>query len=184
MNTTDIDPTAPPAEKRCTSHVFTTKPPSRALLYPGSTLLLSGTFQDPPAILFDAIYATTILHHFGTQSLRDLITVVWKDTTYPDGVSTSTQADHKKIIAERSTAVEHKLKQGKERDGRHERRRDGDHEGCNQPDLYDMLMILPYCLIPPNELQAMSREAKEKAEAAEQRRVQEKIDAWRQSTAI
>ena len=84
MNTTDIDPTAPPAEKRCTSHVFTTKPPIRALLFPGSTLSLSGTPRDPPAILFDAIYATTILHHFGTQSLRDLITIVWKDATYPD----------------------------------------------------------------------------------------------------
>ena len=41
-----------------------------------------------------------------------------------------------------------------------------------------MLMILPYILVPRNELKMMLREAKEKAEAAEQRRVQEKVGTW------
>lgn len=42
-----------------------------------------------------------------------------------------------------------------------------------------MLMILPYILIPPENLQTMFRQAEEKAEAAEQRRVEEKVDTWR-----
>lgn len=46
------------------------------------------------------------------------------------------------------------------------------------PDISDMLMVLPYILVPPNELQAMFRAAREKAEAAEQSRVHEKVDAW------
>jgi hypothetical protein len=46
------------------------------------------------------------------------------------------------------------------------------------PDVFDMLLILPYAMVPPKELQTVLRKAKEKAEAAEQRREQEKVDAW------
>ena len=49
------------------------------------------------------------------------------------------------------------------------------YEVSRGPDNLDMLMILPYILVPPNELKTMLREIKEKAEAAEQRRVQEKV---------
>lgn len=176
MNTTDIDPTAPPGEKRCTSHVFRTDASFRAFLSAGVSLSLSNTLQDPPAILFDAIYASTVLHHFGTQSLKDLVTTIWKDTFYPGGVMTTTQADYKEVTAGQAAALENKQKHDQERDTR--------HEGRHEPDTYDMLMILPYCMIPPNELQEMLREAKEKAEAVERRCVQEKVDVWKQGTAV
>ncbi len=41
-----------------------------------------------------------------------------------------------------------------------------------------MLMTLPYIMVSPNELEMMFRVAKEKAEVAERRRVQEKVDTW------
>lgn len=41
----------------------------------------------------------------------------------------------------------------------------------SEPDTFHMLTILPYILVPLNELQATMREAREKAAAAEQRRV-------------
>ena len=49
------------------------------------------------------------------------------------------------------------------------------YEASRGPDNLDML--LPYILVPPNELKTMLREIKEKAAAAaaEQRRVQEKV---------
>jgi hypothetical protein len=51
------------------------------------------------------------------------------------------------------------------------------YEAHHGPDTFDMLMTLPYIMVPRNELQAMLRGAKEKAEAEEQRRVQEKVNA-------
>ncbi len=39
-----------------------------------------------------------------------------------------------------------------------------------------MLMILPFIMVLPNELQATIREVREKAELAEQRRVCEKVE--------
>jgi hypothetical protein len=48
------------------------------------------------------------------------------------------------------------------------------------PDIFDKLMMLPYILVPPDEQRAMFREAKERAEAAEQKRVLGKVETWLQ----
>jgi hypothetical protein len=86
MSTTDIDPSAPPTEKRCTTHLFLSSteltPFLKAALNPGSQLQVFNTSQYPPAILFDATYASAILYHFGTQALKDHITKTWKDIAY------------------------------------------------------------------------------------------------------
>ncbi|KAF8954832.1 hypothetical protein BDZ97DRAFT_1942203 [Flammula alnicola] len=178
MNTNDIDPTAPPREKRCTSHVFgddESLPISS--LCPGFRIRIHDTPAYPPAILFDAVYACAVLHHFGTQSLKDSVTATWKDTFYPGGVVTVAQAEYKGITDERATIAERKQNQDLERDTRHETR--------HRPDTFDMLLTLPYAMVPRDELQAVLKEAKEKAEAAEQKHVQEKVDAWmRQITAV
>ena len=47
------------------------------------------------------------------------------------------------------------------------------YEASHGPDNLDML--LPYILVPLNELKRILRESKEKAEAAEQRHIQEKV---------
>ena len=52
------------------------------------------------------------------------------------------------------------------------------YEACHGPDNLDMLMILPYIMVPRNEVGMVFREAEEKAEVAEQRRVEEKVDTW------
>jgi hypothetical protein len=51
-------------------------------------------------------------------------------------------------------------------------------EARSTPDTFDMLMALPYIMVPRNELQATLRESEAKAEAAEQRRVHDKVDTW------
>ena len=87
-------------------------------------------------------------------------------------------AGHGAITDARALAAEKSQNQAQERRARHQAR------GA-VPDTFDMLMTLPYSMVPRNELQAVLREAKEKGEAAEQKRVQEKVDAWmRQVTAI
>ncbi len=52
------------------------------------------------------------------------------------------------------------------------------YEARHGPDNLDMLMILPYIMVPRNEVKKVYREAEEKAEAAERSRVQEKVDTW------
>lgn len=42
----------------------------------------------------------------------------------------------------------------------------------------DIFMAVSYILVPPNDLQSIVREAKEEAQEAERRRVQEKVEAW------
>jgi hypothetical protein len=169
MNTNDIYPTAPQGEKRCTSHVFMTEPELRALLYAGNLLSLSDTPQDPPAILFDLVYAITVLHNFGTESLKDLISTVWSGIIYPGGV-----------MSGRAAAKESRQKHRQEPDRRHE-------SPSRRPDAYDLIMTIPYCLVPPNEVQAILNEAKEREEAeqrSDQRHVMEKVEMWRRGTAV
>ena len=174
MNTADIDPISPPTERRYTTHLFRLDrpvflggvgaPPS------GSPLRFSDTPEWPTPILFDAVYAGAILHHFGTHMLKDEVVATWQETFYPGGVMTMAPADYKVITDERAATVERTQNQTQDRKARHEAR--------GSPDTFDMLMTLPYIMVPRNKLQAMLREAMAKAEATEQRRVQEKVDTW------
>src|SRR5579863_8306326 len=172
MNMSDIKSTTPPAEKRCTAHLFWDDKLSlgRDSLPLGSPLQISDSPLWPPAILFDAIYAATVLHHFGTQTLKDEVAASWKHAFDPGGVMTTAQVDYNAITDETAAAAERKLNRAQARKARH----DEAHSG---PDTFDMLMTLPYIMVPRDELHVL-REAKEKAEVREQRRVHEKVDTW------
>ena len=177
MNTSDIDVTAPPAEKRCTAHLF--EPDKRyylgrETLPPGPPLRISDNpLSWPPAVLFDAVYAGAVLEHFGTETLKDEVARTWNNIFYPGGVVTAVHADHKATLDKRAASAAKTQKDNQNRTARREAR-----SGPSGPDTFDMLMTLPYIMVPPNELQAMLREAEEKAEAMEQRRVHEKVDTW------
>jgi hypothetical protein len=110
MNTAAIDPTAPPTERRYTTHLFRLDrpvflgglgaPPS------GSPLTFSDTPEWPTPILFDAVYAGAILHHFGTQMLKDEVGATWKETFYPHGIMITALADCKVITDDRAATAE------------------------------------------------------------------------------
>jgi len=179
MTTTDIDPAAPSEERRYVAHLFTPDVPynlGNPNLLSGSPLRVPNTTDLwPPDILFDIVYAGAILKHFSTDSLKDELSKGWKDTFYPGGVMTARQADYKAITDDRAAAKERSEKQAQERNVRHEA-----HRG---PDLLDMLMILPYVKVPRSQLEAVYSEAREKREAMEQKRVQEKVDTWAKQVA-
>jgi hypothetical protein len=82
---------------------------------------------------------------------------------------TAAHAARKAITDERAAATKRTESEAQERQR---------CEARHVPDTLDILMTLPYILVPPNELQAMLRAAKEKAEAAEQRQERDKVDAW------
>lgn len=173
MNTTDIDPAALSTEKRCTSHLFLHGEPVPEALFSGSPLRISDTPEYPPATLFDAVYAGAVLHHFGTQTLKDEVIGTWKDTFDPGGAMTAANVEQAEMNDGRAVTKEKKHRRDQDRATRREAR--------NVPDTFDMLMALPYIMVPKNELQAMLKEAEEKAEAAEQERVRDKFIAWSRS---
>jgi len=53
------------------------------------------------------------------------------------------------------------------------------YEAHHEPDTLDMLLALPYVLVPPAKLRAVE----EKAVAEEQRRLRDKVDAWNRKVA-
>ncbi|KDR76447.1 hypothetical protein GALMADRAFT_446224 [Galerina marginata CBS 339.88] len=165
MDTSDLDPRAPPGEERCTAHLFDPNYPECLVMRPsGSPIRISNSPNWPPAILFDGVYAGAVLHHFGTQALKTVLTETWMDTFYPNGVLDQAQAELKK------------QKQVQECQAHYERRA--------VPDTFDMLMMLPYVLTEPNKLRATLREAKEKAAAEEQKHIQEKVDTWQRQVSL
>lgn len=160
MNTTDIDPTALPEEQRCTAHLFEDDTFLDVLngVVSGTPLRISDTDEWPPAILFDAVYACAVLHHFGTKAIKDEVAARWVQTFYPDGV----------------TCAERKQKRDQQRQQR--------HDAPAGPDALDLLMDLPYILVSPEARWAMWRAEEEKAEAAKQRQVQEKVETRKRGT--
>jgi hypothetical protein len=119
MNTADIDPTALPNEMRCTAHLFD---PDESFWLPlahsGSPLRISHTPHWPPGILFDAVYAGAVLHHFSTDALKAVLTSSWKNIFYPDGVMTA-EADKQVIEDERAATEKRTNIQAEEREERH-----------------------------------------------------------------
>ena len=173
MDTSDIDPTAPPGETRCTAHLFQSDKPSALgdkTLPNGSPLRISeDSMLWPPAMLFDAVYAAAVLDHFGAQAMKDEVAEAWKNIFYLGGIITAAHAEYKVNTDERVVSAE-RAQRAQDRRAQHEAR--------SGPDAFDMLMTLPYIMVPRDELQSMLREAEEKVEEMERIRVHEKVDTW------
>jgi len=161
MTTADVDPTLLGTEKRCVAHVFE---PQRDFL-PGTSIPLGSLVQIsdtplwPPAILLDAVYAGALLHHFGTQELKDTVTSTWGEIFNPGGIMTTDEREEM-IRLQAQNRTSHR------------------EEASSGPDTLDMLMALPYIMVPQDTLQGMLKENEEKAKAIEQRRVDEKVNLW------
>jgi len=164
MTTADVDPTSPPTKRKCITHASR---PGRLLL-PGTTstplgspVRISDTPQSPPAVLFDAVYAGALLHHFGTQELKDTLVTTWGDVFNSGGVMTADeQEERKQLRAQIRTA-----------------RREA-AEASSRPDTLDMLMTLPYIMVPKDKRRNILRQIEENAKAEERRRLNEKVDMW------
>lgn len=162
MTTADVDTTSLGTEKRCVAYVFE---PQRDFL-PGTSIPLGSSVQIsdtqwPPAILLDAVYASALLHHFGTQELKDTVTSSWGEIFNPGGIMTTDEREEMIRL------------QAQNRTSHHEAA-----EASRGPDTLDMLMALPYIMVPRETLQGMLKENEEKAKAIEQRRVDVKVNLW------
>ncbi|KAK2462865.1 hypothetical protein APHAL10511_005063 [Amanita phalloides] len=174
MDTTDIEPDALPTEKRCTTHLFDLSEALPPFLTSGDPLRISNTTnQWPPDIIFDGVYAGVVLKHFAPQELKNLITRNWGDTFYPKGVTAVAKATDEAIKG-KCDMDDKTEKQAEECTYK----KCNDKHNRQELDYTDMVMMMPYILVPPDELKDVFREAEEERAEMEQKHVDEKVMAW------
>ena len=148
-----------PATTRCTVHVFEDScvlaaTPDRVFVESGSTLRIAD--EDwPPAVLFDAGYAALVLKTFGVKASVDMTKNVWgRRLTFDLELGTATER-------ERMKQEEEKIRRKKSRPLE------------AKPDFFDLVLMVPYMGVPPEQLDDMW-EAKRKRQ---EEHVQEKSEA-------
>ena len=171
MNTADVDPSAQPEEKRYTVHLLDPSRTSMLLgVSPGTPLRTSNADSWPPAILFDAVYASAVLHHFGTQELKDEVSTNWMSTFYPEEIRNRDQVGHKEITKETEKQAQ-------------ERQYFSHCSGHFGQSLSSAIYVGSTGEAPGYvESSRGLKEAEEEAHAAERRSLEEKIEPWKKRT--
>ncbi|KAH8980748.1 hypothetical protein EDB86DRAFT_3087628 [Lactarius hatsudake] len=177
IDSANVDDTAPPEQKRYTAHIMQNGDtvPSDCVLGSSFRIAENVHAQFPPDILFDAVYASFMVHQFGTEAMKDSARK-WEDTFYSKGPMTQREAAHRAILDECASAKEKTKKQALDRDECRENRKR--LKSGQARDLIDMLLAIPYILVLPDEHLEMMRQAREELEAVEQRCVQKKVEEW------
>ena len=157
--TTDVDPNADRAQVRFTSHLFrqdlelAAGPSGSAVRVPSDVSIW------PPAALFDAVYASAVVRHFGFALTE--ISEKWGDVFYPD------PADADKEDSSRRS-----------RQRRYEKR--GIHDAI---DPHDVVMMYRFQAMEPEKVRAYLKGCEELAAAGERKGLEEKVNSWRESLA-
>ncbi|KAI9460008.1 hypothetical protein HD554DRAFT_2176781 [Boletus coccyginus] len=135
MTTADVNPTAPPIEKRCIAHLFA--PEKRrafgdSAVRSGHLVQMPDTADEwPPNILFDAVYANAVLRHFSLQRMRDTLKR-WRSTFYCQA-----------IVDEQTTKRRNEQNQAREQRAARRTNR-ASRAGDDDIDYYDCLLMMPY----------------------------------------
>ncbi len=126
--------------------------------------------QWPPQILFDLVYASAVLVHFGTPQLREQFSLNgFKDQLYPQRVA-PTRAEYLASIEKRA---QDELQTKMNRDERVTKRENRDL------DAYDMITFLPYINLGAEKMLTMFKETEDRADAAERAASTKKVEQWR-----
>ena len=176
MDTTDIDSNADKAQERFTSHLFD-RSLERVLPSSGSAVRVPFDMSDwPPAELFDAVYASAVLHHFGFQVTH--ISEKW-DVFYPGVLLKACdrrrhdQADADKENSKRRTADR------RQRYGRH----DGRRRNRDAIDPYELVLMYRCQAMEPEKARAYLKGCEEMVAERERKGLEEKVNSWRESLA-
>ena len=175
MDTTDVDSNADRAQERFTSHLFDlafepgTGPSGSAVRVPSDMSVW------PPAALFDAVYASAVVYHFGC-TLTEILEK-WGDVFYPDQTDAG-HIDDKRRRDQADADEENPSGQKAARRRRHERR--GIHDAV---DPHDVVMMYRFLAMEPEKVRAYVEGCEEMAAAGERKGLEEKVNSWRQSLA-
>ena len=177
MTTTDVDPNARTAdEERFTNHIFDLSVHPVGL--PGQAIRLPANdaerFKWPPSSLFDAMYASAVIHHFGDIPAK--LFKKWEAVFYPpDGPSKAGETDDKYWHAQADVEKMHHEKQRTEQQQHYEKWqcRHGDF------DAFDVLRLVPFMVMPAEKARDYLKECERVAVAKEHEGLEVKVNSWR-----
>jgi hypothetical protein len=175
MDTTDVDLNTDRAQERLTTHLFDQS--LGQFLGPlGSAVRMPSDMSSwPPTVLFEAIYASTVLNHFGFAPTH--IKEKWGDVFYPGGPTKAAHTDDERRHDRGDANKELSERQKASRQRRYER--------CNgrysRMHPLDMLMMYRFSAMEPEDVRAYLKECEEIAVARERNRLEEKVNSWRDS---
>ena len=164
MDSSDAVPGADPSERMYIIHPFV---PLKSFNVAGSCLPLpypdsasSVSVSDwPPDVLFEAVYGAVVLHEFGAEAARARVAEVWEEMYYPRGGFDATTAEMD--VRRRRARVQR-----------------AQARGPAKPDHFDLLMMVPYLAVPPEELRQHFADEERKAEEGQRRGVENKVNRW------
>ncbi|KAI0246989.1 hypothetical protein BJV78DRAFT_1249580 [Lactifluus subvellereus] len=172
MDMTDVDLNADGAEERYTTHVFDRSqwpfaiPPGLPIQVP------SNMSAWPPATLFDAVYASAVIYHFGVA--MDDVLKMWGNVFQPGGPTTAAHTDDKHRRNQADADEENYNEQKPARERRYGRRgMRGRFDG------FDALMMLPFMMMPAEKVREYLKGCEEMAAAAVREGLEEKVNSWR-----
>lgn len=188
MTTTDVDPNAGNArEERFTNHVFELSLEGSVGGHSGQAIRVPSNDTEksewPPTSLFEAIYASTVMYHFGVTP-GDLLNK-WDAVFYePGGASNPEQADNQRRHDQDNAEKENRERHREARKRRYNERQQGyrGHRGRRAGGLdgLDMLTILPFTAMPAEKVRQYLEGCQQVAAAKEQNELEEKVNSWRE----
>jgi len=181
MDTTDVYLNAGRAQERVTTHFFEFRESLERQAGPsGSAVRLPSDMSIwPPAALFDAVYASTVVHHFGVA--LGVILEKWGDVFYPGGPTKPAYADDRRRHGQADGDRESSTKQKIAREQHHERHTSNRERGIRYAEPCDLVMMYRCQAMDPEEVRAYLRGCEEMAAARERKGLEEKVNYWRES---
>ncbi|KAI1782248.1 hypothetical protein LXA43DRAFT_906375, partial [Ganoderma leucocontextum] len=173
MDSSDVVPGADPSKPMCIIHLFE---PLQVFDIAGARLSMprpatgKSELDWPPPILFEAVYGAVVLHKFGVEAAHARVAEAWEDLYYPCGGFEATAA-----------------KTGLRRRRAHAQQAEAEAAAGGSPppptqkrDSLDLLLVVPYLAVPPNELGQYVADVERKAMVEERRSAEEKVNEWRE----
>jgi hypothetical protein len=177
LTATDVDSDVGRAQDRYTSHAFDqlmmpfAGPSGSAVRIPSDLSIWH------PTVLFDAVYAGTVVRHFGV-AVADILNK-WGDVFYPGGPTKAAHADDKRRC-DRADA-----NKGKYHPAESRRRRQEMRDAAKTMLLtLDVAMMYRFQAMEPEKVRDYLKGCEEAAAAArEHKGLEEKVNPWRESLA-
>ncbi|KAH9962098.1 hypothetical protein BGW80DRAFT_1356783, partial [Lactifluus volemus] len=169
MDTTDVDSNADKAQERFTSHFFEHHYHEASLSGSAARIPADKSIR-PPDALFDAVYASAVLHHFGVSMNETLVN--WRVVFYPgwpmkaadvDNKRRCDQADADKENCDVQKAVGHPS-----------------YKSCDEEEEPDPLTMCRLQAMSPKQARAYLKGCDEVAAAKWRKGLAEKVNSWRE----
>ena len=161
-----------PAPTRCTIHVFRGSPfigvTSDGVVVKSGSPACIAKKDWPPAVLFDAVYASLVLNIYGEKQHVASIRKTWQHRL-SFGLAPETPSERQRRMTNYRRAY-YTARTA--------------HEDREEVDPLDLLFLVPFMAVPPQQLHERWEEARMQQEMATRREAEEKVCEWLKNTTL